>query len=137
MSARREARRRTDAAPRTTVVPVELRAGACLEVWGPHDRWKARRRWREARDAWLMARGIHPYWCDVRDTPEVLRGGGRMWSYDFLRLNNLERLASALAFRELPADWTPVYVESYDYGPPLVPDPMTWEEFTVWRDRRG
>ena len=34
---------------------------------------------------------------------------------------NPERLADALAFRELPAGWMPVYVESYDYGPPLVP----------------
>lgn len=133
MSARRDARRRTDPAADTTVIPVELRAGACLEVWAPNDHWKARRRWSDARTAWLAHRGIHPQWDNFTEIPGVLRRGACMWSFDYLRLNRPERLAGKLAFHELRQDWIPIYVETYDYGPSTIPLNETWEAFTTRR----
>ncbi len=133
MSARRDARAKTLPISDTTAIPVELRAGACLEVWAPGDHWKARRRWQGARDAWLLAHGIHPNW-DRAQIPASLRRC-RMWSFEYVRDRySTEMLASTLDSHDLPPTWAPVYVETYDYGPSLLPESLTWESFKQRRE---
>lgn len=127
MSARRDARAKTLPTSDPTAVPIELRAGACLEVWAPGDHQQAHRRWRDARGAWLLAHGIHPAW-DHAQIPAILRHG-RMWSYAFLLERDPDRLASTLDSHDLPPDWAPSFVETYNYGPSLLSGSMTWQTY--------
>jgi len=113
---------RPDAA--AVVVPDELLAGACVEVWltraeiaagfSEHESptgvprgilvgLRARRRYTEARIAFLAEHDLHGH-----DVPESLRPRAtRPWSFEFLAVNDPERLAADLERLGLPSDWRP------------------------------
>lgn len=106
------------------VVPDELLAGACVEVWltpaeiaAGHSEYesptgiprgilvglRARRRYTEARAAFLAEHDLHG---DA--VPEVLRArANRPWSFHYLAVNDPDRLAELLCWRGLPDGWRP------------------------------
>lgn len=117
-------------------IPLELLAGPCIEVWCPGDgtHWVTQRRYRDARAAWLAARGVHAQ--DLQRIPEPIRGGSTPWSYDYCMTHHgPEYVVDLLERRGLPTTWQPTHVEAYDYGPPLVP--TAWQDYKTWRDSAG
>jgi hypothetical protein len=91
--------RKAPAPTRGDAMPLELVAGACIEVWAPGDALEARHRYRQARRQWNNEHGIAG---PVRSN---------IWSYDFIRQRyGQECLADMLRSRGLPPDWEPVYV---------------------------
>ena len=117
---------RPDAA--AVVVPDELLAGACVEVWltraeiaagfSEHESptgvprgilvgLRARRRYTEARAAFLTEHDLHG-----ADVPEPLRArANRPWSFDYLATNDPDRLAADLERLGLPPGWKPTAVQ--------------------------
>jgi hypothetical protein len=151
MSERRQARLQRSGVLAAGRAPLELRAGVCIEVWDdghgsemvggtrwPPAHFRARARWREARDAWLKAHGVHSHWEPKRVPPE-LRVSTTPWSfYYILETHPPGNLARRLAKHGLPADWKPRLVKSWDYGPSLLPDEAkAWAGFKACRDRHS
>lgn len=106
-------------------IPMELLAASCVELWTTADErarglaehetatgippgiavgLRARRRFREARAAFLDEHGLP----DDADVPAPLRRrADAPWSFDYLAVNDPERLADDLARRGLPPGWRP------------------------------
>jgi hypothetical protein len=121
-------------------VPPELLAGPCIEVWGGPDRDAivAFRRYREAREAWLAARGIS-HWDSEDRVPEPLRGyRDAPWSFDYLEAERPDRLRQTLTGCGLPTSWRPTaHHDPPDYGPGLVPpEARTHDGWRQWRARK-
>lgn len=117
-------------------VPLELLAGPCLEVWQPPGAVpvQALSRYGAARRDWLLAQGVHPQ--DRARVSSELRSSARTcpWSHAYvLRERGAGYLADLMARLGLPADWSPVYVAGWDYGPPL--GRAAWPDYKIWRDR--
>ena len=93
-------------------MPVELRAGPCIEVWSPKgDPFEAWRRHSEVRRRYLAAAGLRL--ADHDQLPYALRAVVP-WSFMYLAARAPDRLAEMLARRGLPPDWFPVMTEEDD-----------------------
>lgn len=116
----------TSPGPVSGDIPVELRAGACIELWADPMAEKslrtvsAFRHYHDARYAWLAAHGIGRGDAE-RIPPALTRQPASPWSYHYLAANRPDDLARLLQRLGLPADWEPVHVARFDYGPSLVP----------------
>jgi hypothetical protein len=94
-------------------VPLELRAGPCVEQWSADgSKTRAFYAWLHARKRFLDARGLD--WTrDWRDLPGCLRGG-QPWS--FAEMADLPGRGAWLEQRGLPASWTPQAACPEDFG---------------------